>query len=181
MTNKNFTPFPVLNTERLTLRQLISSDDKEIFALRSDDNVNKYLGRKPGKSIDDAKHFIQTINENIQRNDSIYWAITLNGTDKLIGTICLFDFSNDNLKAEIGYELLPDFQGKGIMQEAASKVIKFGIQYIGLNSIEAYTHSKNEKSTRLLEKLNFKKHRTVDNNFTIFSFSESFSKGFVFS
>jgi ribosomal-protein-alanine N-acetyltransferase len=85
------------------------------------------------------------------------------------------------LKAEIGYELLPDFQGKGIMQEAASKVIKFGVQYIGLNSIEAYTHSKNEKSTRLLEKLNFKKHRTVDNNFTIFSFSESLSKGFVFS
>jgi ribosomal-protein-alanine N-acetyltransferase len=90
MTNKNFTPFPVLNTERLTLRQLISSDDKEIFALRSDDNVNKYLGRKPGKSIDDAKHFIQTINENIQRNDSIYWAITLNDTDKLISAYLTF-------------------------------------------------------------------------------------------
>ena len=130
MTNKNFTPFPVLNTERLTLRQLISSDDKEIFALRSDDNVNKYLDRKPSNSIDDARNFIQTINENIQRNDSIYWAITLNGTDKLIGTICLFDFSNDNLKAEIGYELLPGFQGKGIMQEATSQVIDFGIQHI---------------------------------------------------
>jgi ribosomal-protein-alanine N-acetyltransferase len=110
-----------LKTERLTLRQLRSSDDKEIFALRSNDNVNKYLDRKPSKSIDDAKNFIQTINENIQRNDSIYWAITLNGTDKLIGTICLFDFSEDNSKAEIGYELLPDFQGKGIMQEALQK------------------------------------------------------------
>jgi ribosomal-protein-alanine N-acetyltransferase len=73
MADKNFTPFPVLKTERLTLRQLISSDDKEIFALRSDDNVNKYLDRKPSKSIDDARNFIQTINENIQRNDSVYW------------------------------------------------------------------------------------------------------------
>ncbi len=168
MTEKNFTTFPVLTTERLTLRQLISSDDKEIFALRSDDNVNKYLDRKPSKSIDDAKNFIHTINENNQRKDSLYWAITLNGTDKLIGTICLFDFSNDNLKAEIGYELLPNFQGKGIMQEATSKVIDFGIQHIGLNSIEAYTHSENQSSTRLLKKLNFKRHNAGDDHFMIF-------------
>ena len=173
MPDRNFTPFPVLKTERLTLRQLVSSDANEIFALRSDGNVNKYLDRKPSKSIDDAKTFIQTIDENIQRNDSIYWAITLNSTDKLIGTICLFDFSDDNLKAEIGYELLPDFQGKGIMQEAASKVIDFGIQHIGLNSIEAYTHAGNESSTRLLEKLNFKRDSAADENFTIFKLTHN--------
>ena len=173
MTSKNFTPFPVLKTERLILRQLRSSDDKEIFALRSNDNVNKYLGRKPSKSIDDAKNFIQTINENIQRNDSIYWAIILNGTDKLIGTICLFNFSEDHLKAEIGYELLPDFQGKGIMQEAISKVIHFGFQHVGLNSIEAYTHSENQSSTRLLEKLNFKGESAADENFRIFKLTHN--------
>ena len=156
MGDRNFAPFPVLKTERLTLRQLVSSDANEIFALRSDDNVNKYLNRKPSKSINDAHTFIQAINENIQRNDSIYWAITLNGTDKLIGTICLFDFSHDNSKAEIGFELLPDFQRKGIMQEATSKIIDFGIQHIGLNLIEASSHSENKSSARLLEKLNFK-------------------------
>ncbi len=157
MGNRNFKPFPVLKTERLTLRQLLSSDAYEIFALRSDPNVNKYLDREPAKSIDDAKTFIQIINENIQRNDSIYWAITLSDNDKLIGTICLFDFSDDNITAEIGYELLPGYQGLGIMQEATSKVIDFGIQHIGLNSIKAYTHSENQRSTRLLEKFNFKK------------------------
>ena len=157
MGNRNFKPFPVLKTERLTLRQLLSSDANEIFALRSDPNVNKYLDREPGKSMDDAKTFIQIINENIQRNDSIYWAITLSNKDKLIGTICLFNFLDDNKLAEIGYELLPGYQGLGIMQEATSKVIDFGIQHIGLNSIKAYTHSENQRSTRLLEKFNFKK------------------------
>ncbi len=168
MVHRNFKPFPVLKTERLTLRQLVNSDTHEIFALRSDANVNKYLNRKPGKSIDDAMIFIQTINENIQRNDSIYWAITLTGSNQLIGTICLFDFSDNNLKAEIGYELLPEFQGKGIMQEATSKVIDFGIQYIGLTSIEAYTHVENQQSTRLLEKFNFKKHSVDGNNLMTF-------------
>ena len=168
MTSKNFTPFPVLKTERLTLRRLRSSDDNEIFALRSNDIVNKYLGRKRSASIDDAKNFILTINENIQRNDSIYWAIAWNGTDKLIGTICLFEFSEDQLKAEIGYELLPHFQGKGIAQEAASKVIHFGFQQVGLAAIEAYTHSQNQSSTRLLEALKFKRDSVADENFTIF-------------
>jgi ribosomal-protein-alanine N-acetyltransferase len=92
----------------------------------------------------------------------------LNGTDKLIGTICLFDFSEDLSKAEIGFELLPHFQGKGIMQEAALKVIHFGFQHVGLKSIEAYTHSENQSSTRLLEKLNFKRESAADENFTIF-------------
>ena len=92
----------------------------------------------------------------------------MNDTDKLIGTICLFDFSDDNLKAEIGYELLPEFQGKGIMQEATSKVIDFGIQRIGLNLIKAYTHSENQSSTRLLEKFNFKKNSSSEGNLMIF-------------
>jgi ribosomal-protein-alanine N-acetyltransferase len=168
MKDKIFTPFPVLKTERLTLRQLESSDDNEIFSLRSSSEVNQYLDRKPSESIEDAKNFIQAINDNIQRNDCVYWAITLNDTDKLIGTICLFDFSVDNTKAEIGYELLPDFQGKGIMQEAASKVIEFGIQRIGLNSLEACPHSENQSSIRLLEKFNFKNNGVLEGNLMLF-------------
>jgi ribosomal-protein-alanine N-acetyltransferase len=168
MERRNFTPFPVLKTERLTLRQLASSDADEIFALRSDGMVNKYLDRKPCRSIDDAKTFIQAINENIQKNNSIYWAITLSDTDKLIGTICLFDFSNGHLKAEIGYELLPGFQKKGIMQEAISEVISFGKQHIGLSSIEAFTHAENQSSIRLLEKFNFKSNSTGEGNLMMF-------------
>jgi [ribosomal protein S5]-alanine N-acetyltransferase len=168
MTDKNFTPFPVLKTTTLTLRQLSSSDDNEILALRSNDNVNKYLGRKPAKTIDDARMFIQTINENIERDESIYWAIALQETNKLIGTICLYEFSEDHCRAEIGYELLPDFQGKGIMQEAISAVIHFGFQHVGLHAIDAYTHSQNQSSTRLLDKFNFKKDSAADGNLDIF-------------
>ena len=163
MPGKNLIPFQVLQTERLTLRQLLSSDDTEILSLRSNDNVNKYLGRKPARSLDDAKNFIRTIQVNTRQNTSIYWAITMNGADKLMGTICLFDFSDDNAKAEIGFELLPGYQGKGIMQEAASKVIAFAFQHLGLHSIDACTHFENLSSVRLLEKLNFERQGVVDN------------------
>jgi RimJ/RimL family protein N-acetyltransferase len=57
------------------------------------------------------------------------------------------------------------------MQEAASKVIEFGIQHTGLQLIEAYTHCGNQRSARLLEKFDFKRHTAVDNNFMIFTWT----------
>jgi ribosomal-protein-alanine N-acetyltransferase len=164
MLSHTFTPFPVLKTERLILRQLSIDDDKEIFALRSDEQVNKYLDRQPSDTIEDARNFINKVNKNVRQNESIYWAITLKSNGHLAGTICLFNFSNEHDEAEIGYELLPAFQKQGIMQEAISKVIAFGLQDLGLKAIEAHTHFENKNSLKLLEKYNFKKQTNHDSN-----------------
>ena len=133
MLTYTFTPFPVIKTERLTLRQLSVNDDKEVFALRSDKQVNKYLDRQPSNTIEDARKFIHKIAETVTQNEGIYWAITLTNNDHLVGTICLFNFSNENTRAEIGYELLPAFQRQGIMQEAISKVIAFIVEKYLIN------------------------------------------------
>ncbi len=151
----NFTPFPVLKTERLILRCLEVSDDQQIFMLRSDNRVNQYLARPKQKDIKEIRAFINKINNGINNNEWIYWAITLKESPKLIGTICYWNFSNKKTVAEIGYELDPAFQGNGIMSEAIKKIIEFGFQVIELDTIEAYTHKKNNNSTKLLQKYNF--------------------------
>ncbi len=105
MLSRSFSPFPVLITERLTLRQLHINDEQEIFTLRSDPEINKYLGRQLSNTIDDARKFINNINENINQNESLYWAITLSHQNILVRTICLFAFSNknDNCKSALNY------------------------------------------------------------------------------
>ena len=89
--------FPILKTERLTLRQLVVNDEQEIFTLRSDSEINKYLDRKIANTIDDARNFINSVNENINKNDSLYWAITWSDRNIFVGTICLFGFSDEKL------------------------------------------------------------------------------------
>lgn len=168
MPQRIFTPFPVLKTQRLVLRQLMPSDDQEIFLLRSDEILNKYLDRKPAKSIEDAREFIKNINTSVQNNDSVYWGISLNVQQQLIGTVCLFDFSTDNSKSEIGYELLAGFQGQGIMQEAVSTVIDYALNQLKLINIEAVSHSENQQSVKLLENFNFKINKKADNNLIIY-------------
>ncbi|QMU28102.1 GNAT family N-acetyltransferase [Adhaeribacter radiodurans] len=156
----------------MTLRQLSDSDKEEIWALRSNVHINKYLERQPSKSLEEAITFINRVNSNISNNDSLYWAITLTGHKNLIGTICLFDFSDEKSKCEMGYELLIDYQGQGIMHEAAEKVIEYGIQTICLTRIEAFTHKDNQSSTNLLNKLGFKisdKPDQANNDLLLFS------------
>jgi len=155
MVNRSFTPLPILKTERLTLRQLLITDEQEIFILRSDSEINKYLDRQVSNSIDDARSFINKINENINNNNSPYWAITLSERNVLVGTICLFGFSDQNDKCEIGYELLTTFQKQGIMREALEKVIDYAFTTIKVKKIEAFLHRDNQSSIKLLEKFSF--------------------------
>jgi ribosomal-protein-alanine N-acetyltransferase len=164
MLQLNFTPFPVLTTQRVVLRQLIADDEQNLFMLRSNEQVNKYLDRAIPHSPADVRPFIEKINNAIGNNETIYWAIAQKDDDKLIGTITLWNISVKNNMAEIGFELLPQFQGKGIMQEVISKVLAYGFETMQLQTIEAYTHQDNQASIKVLEKNGFVKQPVPDNN-----------------
>lgn len=171
MANRNFTPFPILTTERLTLRQLSVDDKQNIFDLRSDTEINKYLDREPSKTIEDAINFIDKVNDNIKRNNSIYWVISLTGTKTFVGTICLFDFLIERNSCEIGYELITKFQGQGIMKEATAAVIDYAFRTLQFQKIVAFTHSRNQNSTKLLIKSGFIKSEADKENpdFSVFT------------
>ena len=153
--NINFSQFPQLSTERLLLRSLKQTDVGEIFALRSDDVINQYLDRPKANTVEDAHLFIQQIINIVANNKCIYWAITLKPETTLAGTICLWNINNETSEAEVGYELLRNYQGKGIMQEAIKRVLNFGFEQIRFETIVACVHKENLSSIKLLQKSNF--------------------------
>lgn len=162
MLNISFIPFPVLHTARLTLRPLTLDDAENIFLLRSDSEVNKYLAREPAQTVDDAGAFIRKIIESSSKNDSVYWAINFTGNCSLIGTICLYGFSDEDDTCEVGYELLPQFHGRGVMMEALQKVIEYAFVSIKVKKIKAFFHRDNQKSKTLLERISFKEETQMD-------------------
>ena len=84
-----------------------------------------------------------------------YWTITIKDNPKLIGSICLWNFNTEKTIAEIGYDLHPNFQGKGIMNESMNLVLDFGFKNLKLKTIEAFTHKGNKSSIRLLKRNQF--------------------------
>jgi ribosomal-protein-alanine N-acetyltransferase len=148
-------PFPVLTTERLILRPLVTSDREELMKLRSDEQVNKYLDRPPTITLADADAFIQKIDGVINNKQGIYWVIGLKDEPALIGTICYYNLLHERDMAEIGYELMPNYQGKGLMQGAITEVIRYGFEVMRLKIITALPHPANESSVKLLNKIGF--------------------------
>jgi ribosomal-protein-alanine N-acetyltransferase len=76
---------------------------------------------------------------------------------KLVGICGYYDWAHDAMRAEIGYDLDPVYWGKGIMTEALTAVIKYGLEAMNLNRVQALIDSHNERSMRLVERLGFKK------------------------
>jgi len=158
-----FSPFPNLTTERFNLRQLRLKDKNEIFLLRSDERVNQFLDRPIAKTVNDARQFINKIKTGIAKNEAIYWAITLLNQSKLIGTICLWNLSDDGTKAEIGFELLPNYLGRGIMHEVLPIIIQYGFETMKLKSIEGEVDPNNVNSIKLMEKNGFNLKEKLSN------------------
>jgi [ribosomal protein S5]-alanine N-acetyltransferase len=146
---------PALETGRLVLRALKDEDADKIFLLRSDETINKYVDRPRAITVEDAKAFIRKIELFTAEKKGLYWAIAIKGKEKLIGTIALWNFDLQQNKAELGYELLTEYQGQGYMQEALRTVIGYAFKQLGLSSIEGWTHPDNISSSKLLGKLGF--------------------------
>ena len=160
----SFTPFPNLETERLLLRRVVPADVKEIFALRSNPETMKYIPRPLLKTDEDALEHVAMIDSKIDTNEGINWAITLKDNPKLIGIIGHYRIKPEHFRAEIGYMLLPDYHGKGIISEAVKEALRYGFQVMKLHSIEAVIGPENKASAKVLEKNGFVKEAHFKEN-----------------
>lgn len=153
----NFTPFPNLETNRLNLRRLTSTDVNEILALRSNPEIMKFIPRPLITTQEEALEFISAMDTNVNNNSVINWAITTKENDQLIGMIGYYRMKPENYRAEVGYILSAEYHGQGIMTEALQRVVQFGFEEMGLNSIEAVIDPENYGSEKVVLKNNFVK------------------------
>jgi [ribosomal protein S5]-alanine N-acetyltransferase len=151
----NFTPFPLLRTSRLVLREISDADVVDLFEIRSNEEVMIYVGRPAAAAISEVQKLVDQIKEGVTNNKGITWGISLREDSTLIGTIGFWKMMPEHYRSEVGYMLNPDFQGKGYMHEALEEVIKYGFEELKLHSIEANVDPKNSRSISLLEKFNF--------------------------
>jgi ribosomal-protein-alanine N-acetyltransferase len=160
----NFSPFPNLETERLLLRRVDVNDVNEIFALRSNPETMKYVPRPLVKTTEDALEHIAMIDAKIENNEGINWAITLKGNPKLIGFLGHYRIKPEHYRSEIGYMVLPEYNGKGIISEAVKEIISYGFDVMKLHSIEAIIDPENFGSEKVLQKNGFVKEAHLKEN-----------------
>lgn len=144
-----------LETERLVLKEINEAHIEDILRIRSNEVINQYVKRKSPKTNYDALEFILHIKRKTQYKEIVFWGISYKDTPNLIGTVCLWNFSEDRKIAEVGYELLPEYHKKGLMSEALQIVLDYGFNELQLLEIVAITSRFNENSQQILLKHHF--------------------------
>lgn len=157
MLEVNFSPFPVLTTERLHLVKVTKEHLHDMMFLRGNKEVMRYIDRPLIETIEAAEELMQKINTLYETNSGVNWAITLPGETKMIGNIGFHRIDKENHRAEIGYLLHPDYHRKGIMHEAITAVLTYAFHEMKLHSVEAHINPLNDASRKLLEKNGFVK------------------------
>ena len=150
-----------LESGRLLLRPVIEDDADALFEIFSDREVMQYYDILPLKNKDEARELCDRFVRHFADRTMLRWAITEKESGQVIGTCGFFCFSDEDSKAELGYELRRDRWGMGFMPEAIGLIMRFIYENSNINRIEAFVEVPNISSQKLLKKLGFSKEGTL--------------------
>ncbi|HYE83072.1 MAG TPA: GNAT family N-acetyltransferase [Clostridia bacterium] len=141
-----------LESERLELRRFTLNDAEAMFKnWTSDEEVARYMRWNAHKSIDETKNVLIKRIEKYNNLGTYHWAIVLKGTDMPVGNIVLMTSNEYDRCAEVAYCLGKQYWGRGIITEALITVLKFGLNEVNYNRIEAYHSVNNIASGKVMK------------------------------
>ena len=147
--------FPILQTDRLILRQHRASDATAVFQLFADPKVTEHYLVHPFTELEEGEATVQKRIDRWEQGHGIRWAITLKDNDELIGSCGFNKWHLPGEPFEIGYELQRPYWNQGIMTEAITASVNYGFTVRNMPAIEAWILPANIGSARVLQKVGF--------------------------
>ncbi len=154
-----FRPNYPLRTARLVLRPFTLSDFDDLYAIRSRDDVTRYLYAEPESRGQVQEVLERKIGESTLDvvGQTMSLAVAWPEIDRVIGEVHLQWLSSEHQQGEIGFVINPDHHGSGFATEAAEAILSLGFAGLGLHRIIGRLDSRNVGSARVLEKLGLRR------------------------
>lgn len=151
----NFLDQPELLTPQLKLRPFKIEDSATIESLAGNVKVARMTLNvphpyRPGM----AKDWISNHKEGWNSKSHINYAVTINTSSALIGSISLV--KSNETTADLGYWIGEPYWGTGYCTEAARRLIEFSFDALGYKTITARHLSHNAASGRVMLKAGMK-------------------------
>ncbi len=144
--------FRYIESERLLIRRLERRDYRDMYEYARLSEVTRYLLWNPHPSPDYTRNYIMSIQKCYKSGEYFDYAVILKCEQKMIGTCGFTKIDADNNSAEVGYVLNPAYHKKGYATEALIALMRFGINDMGINRIEAKYMVGNDESRKVMER-----------------------------
>ena len=154
----------VIETERLTLRELTLDDVDAMFAIIGDAETMKYYPQRFGR--DDAEDWVKRNLERYRRDGFSLYAVSLKTNDSdVIGDCGLIrqEVEGESL-IEVAYHLRRDCWGRGYATEAARACTRYAFEQLDAPKVVSLIRPENLPSRRVAERNGM----TVERQVTVF-------------
>ena len=143
----------ILETPRLTLRELHAGDSEFMLALLNDPDWIRYIGDRGVRTEDDARAYLERGPIAMYaRHGFGLWCVARRRDGEPVGMCGLI--KRDTLPdVDVGFAFLPEYRGLGYAAEAAAATMALASTRYGLSRVVAIVSPDNDRSLRLLEKL----------------------------
>lgn len=148
---------PTLLASRVQLRWMDGRDLEDLYAVYSDPEVVRYWSHTAWPHRDEAKIYLEAIENGFQEGHLYQWGIALRGDNRVVGTTTLYAIDHTQGRAEIGFALARAHWGHRYAAEALTALFKHAFGEMGLRRIEADVDPRNHASLHTLEALGFRR------------------------
>lgn len=144
----------MFETNRLILRPMNKTDAEAVFAMRSDENVMRFI-RPPQTNRSEAEDWINLVSSRWEKEKIGFCAVIEKASNKFIGWCGLWRLKETG-ETEVGYALFREFWGKGFASEAAGAFLEYGFNQLNLEKIVAVANPENLSSQNVMKRLGMK-------------------------
>ena len=152
------TEFPVLQTKRLTLNEIQSSDCEPVFAIYGNPDVVAHYDVEQFTQPSEAEQLIRYFRSHFRTQTGIRWAIRQRPDGEFMGSCGFSSWNQYDGSIVLGYDLAPVHWGQGYALEAVRHIVSFAFSDsfpFRVNRIESIIMPGNKASIALSEKLGF--------------------------
>ena len=142
-----------IESERLSIEEATTVDSEFILELVNTPNWLRYIGDRNIHTTQAAENYIQNaLMKSYQENSFGLYKLVSRDEGTSVGLCGLLQ--RDYLEfPDIGFAILPAFEGKGLVTEAAKCVLEDAANRLNIKTVQAITLPENYASQKVLEKV----------------------------
>ena len=159
-----FEGHPVIDTERLVLREITLADASDLHVYYADPECRVFQSGTAVKYVEETEGIIRQVAREFSVRKAILLGLERKSDGRIIGDCDVHHLSLFDRRMEVGYGLAREYWGFGYMTEALRAVIRFAFEAMGFHRIEAECETTNFSACRVATRCGMTLEATLREN-----------------